>query len=220
MDQEQTRRSLLTIGGAILIFIGYFLPWYSIVFAPPQGFAIVNGQEVAAFTYGYSGLNESATIPGAYFHATMIVVFLVGLFNLIKLTLRPQLANRLIQAIAHFFHSKITGAFANTVQALTHVLISLLWIGFIFTVLIALRFAYPAILSSRLGGGADVTQAAHDVSIHFGIGLIFLLAGLIVSGLAVLKHILIVWAGSIVTLIILVVIHSPSLGPFLQSLGF
>lgn len=54
----------VVFAGAVLALIGFFLPWYSVVFAPPGGSVTVHHTTVHAFSFTYNGLTESGTTPG------------------------------------------------------------------------------------------------------------------------------------------------------------
>jgi len=220
VDDVRKKRALLACVGGVLAFAGYYLPWYSVVFAPPGGYAIVLGQQVSAFTYGFSGLNQSNTTSSTLLHPTIIAMLLVGLFDLFKLTLSPASANKAIHYTAQLFQSHITGGIVDSIQALAHVILSFSWIAFLFLWLGLGTIAFPAIFANTLGGGADALRASHYYTLHFGIGLIFMFAGLIISGIAIFQKIAIVVGLLLVVLIVLLVIHSPYLGQFFHFLGF
>jgi hypothetical protein len=220
MDQVQKKRALLAFAGGVLAFAGYYLPWYSVVFAPPGGYAIVIGQQVSAFTYAFSGLNQSNTTSSALLHPTIIAMLLVGLFDLFKLTLSPASANKAIHITAKIFQSHITGSIVDSIQALAHVIVSFSWIAFLFLYLGLGTIAFPIIFANNLGGGADAIRASHYFTLHFGIGLIFILTGLIISGIAIFQKIAIVVGLLLVVLIVLVLFHSAYLGQFFHFLGF
>lgn len=220
MDQERKKRTLLTIVGSMLILAGYYLPWYSLVFEPPGGSATVAGQQLFAFTYAFSGLNSPKTTTTELLYPLILATFLIGLFNLIKLILQPNIANAVIHKIAAFFQSPITGGIVDSIQALTHIIVSLAWVAFLFLYIGMGKIAIPYIIASDWGGGADAIQASHSLSVHFGIGLICILVGLIVSGIAIFRTVAIYAVLFLVTLIVLAIIHSPYLGSFLHLLGF
>lgn len=43
MDPEERQHIFATMIGSFLILVGYYLPWYSLVFEPPGGYAWLNG---------------------------------------------------------------------------------------------------------------------------------------------------------------------------------
>lgn len=220
MDQERRKRALLTIGGSMLIFAGYYLPWYSLVFDPPGGSATIAGQQLVAFTYAFSGLNSPKTTTTELLHPLILVTFLIGLFNLIKLSLRLGIANKVIHKIAAFFNSPITGSILDSIQALAHIIVSLAWVAFLFLYIGLGKVAIPNIVANDWGGGADAIQASHSLSVHFGIGLLCILVGLIVSGIAIFRTIAIYATLFLVVLIVLAILHSTYLGSFFHLLGF
>lgn len=220
MKQEQRKQALLTLVGCALIFTGYYLPWYSLVFDPPGGSATVAGQQLFAFTYAFSGLNSPKTTTTELLYPLILTTFLVGLFNLIKVILPDEVAGKVIDRIAAFFHSRITGSIVDSIQALAHILVALAWVAFLFLYIGLGRIAVPNMIANDWGGGADAIQASHSLSVHFGIGLLCILFGLIVSGMAIFRAIAFYAVLIVVAIIVLAIIHSPYLGSLFHLLGY
>jgi len=219
----QGGRVLLSLVGAALALGGYFLPWYTFVFAPPHGYYIINGEENTAFTYAYSGLNPvaTATSSAGLLHTTVISMIVIGIINVIRLIPLPEaVTNKAIEILAGIFHSNITGTALSLVQALGHIILSLLLIAFLVLVVGLEHIAGPALIANRLGGGPDAVAASQYVSFHFGIGLFVMLTGFVIGGLAVLKEIAIVVAILVVVMLALLLFHPSALGSFFHLLGF
>jgi hypothetical protein len=219
----QGGRVVIALVGGVLALAGYFLPWYSFVFAPPHGYFIINGEENTAFTYAYSGLNPvaTATSSAGLLHTTVISLIVIGVINVIRLIPLPEVVtNKAIEIVAGIFHSNITGTVLNLIQALGHIILSLLLIAFLVLVVGLEHIAGPALIANRLGGGPDAVAASQYVSFHFGIGLFVMLAGFVIGGLAVLKEIAIVVGILLVVIIALVLFHPTALGSFFHLLGF
>ena len=220
MDQVNKKAALLSLVGGILVFIGYYLPWYSIVFAPPGGYTILAGQQVSAFTYAYSGLNTSNTTTYILLHPLTITLLLLGLFDLTALIFAAKTADQVNGFIEFLFKSKGPKTIKDFLQALAHVTVSFLWVAFLFLYLGLGKLAFPGMFADSMGGGTDAIRASHYFSLHFGIGLIFILVGLIASAIAVFQKVAIVAVIFLIVLVFLACTHSPHLAQFLQYLGF
>lgn len=146
---------------------------------------------------------------------------MIGIINVIRLIPLPEVVTiKAIEIVAAIFHSNITGTVLNSIQALGHIVLSLLLIAFLVLVIGLEHIAGPALVAHRLGGGPDAVAASQYVSFHFGIGLFVMLTGFVIGGLAVLKEIAIVIAILVVVIIALALFHPSGLGSFFHLLGF
>lgn len=220
MDQTGRKRSILLLTGCALLCVGYYLPWYSLVFSPPAGYVIANGQNVYAFTYATSGLNSGVNTTSELLHPLILATFLIGLFHLAKATLSPQAANQVVRQVGHFFHSKITGSITDCLHALVHILIALAWLAFLFLYIGLLIFAGPKLFGSQLGSGSFAHQVDSYVSIHIGIGMLTMFTGLLLSGITLFRYVAINVLLIILAWIITAVFHLPYFGELLHLLGY
>lgn len=211
---------MLLLLGCACICTGYYLPWYSIVFAPPAGYIIANGQEIYGFTYATSGLNAGVNTTTQLLYPLILTTFLLGLFNLARATLSPEAANQVIQKIGGFFHSKITGGIADCLHALVHIMIALAWLAFLFLYIGLLSSEGPKLFASRLESGDFANQIYHYVSIHMGIGMLSMFAGLLISGITLLRYVAATVVLIILAWIITAVFHLSYFGELLHLLGY
>lgn len=222
MEHKGVAPALMTFVGSVIAFIGYYLPWQSIVFAPPHGFLIINGVEQTAFTYALSGLNpsEAATSSAQFLHATLITLLLIGIADFLKLFLSEDAASHVLKVISSIAHSPVTETTLGFIQAFVHALQAFLIVAF-FTLYISMEhLIFPTLVANHLGGGADAVQAGQYASIHLGIGLLAMLVGLAIAGLAVWRKIAVVVGILIVVGIALAIFHSSALGSFFHLMGF
>ena len=220
MDPEERKHILMTMIGSFLILVGYYLPWYSLVFEPPGGYAWLNGLKYYAFTYGFSGLNVSQTTTTELLLPLIWTTLLLCLFDVISLVLPSSSAKGVISVIDSIVKSKGIRYFKDILQALAHVLVALAWIAFVIIYLSFLRGIIPGMFASNIGGSADAIGASHYVSVHFGIGLILMFVGLLVTVIALFRKVAVMASIVGVLLIFLACTHSPYLGLLLHRLGY
>lgn len=220
MDQTGRMRSILLLTSCVFICAGYYLPWYSLVFSPPGGYAVISGQQIYSFTYAMSGLNSGITTTSELLYPLILITFLIGLFHLAKATLSPQAANQVIQKVGQFFKSKITGSVTDCLHALVHILIALAWLSFLFLYIGMLSFAAPKLFANQWGTGADAMKAAQYMSVHFGIGMISLFSGLLIAAITLFRYVAINVLLIILAWIITSVLHLPYFGELLHLLGY
>ena len=185
------------IAGKILILIGFFIPWYWVVFSPPHGSVLVNGAIMKASTFTESGLVERSSDGGKILFGAIAAgagLAVAGLTN--------------ARDVARFLHAGI------------HLLLAYAVLAFVWLELAFWNTGFRADFVNQAGRTQSAVDASRYVSGHLGVGLIILTVGMIITGAALIKQILI-WLGLIILIVIALAIFDKSaLGSFFHWLNF
>ncbi len=86
MPEDENNHLGMTIGGAILAFIGLFLPLLIVTYTPLGGSAIVYGQRISAFTDVISGWQFASAAPYFKLLPSIIILFTADGISIIPTT--------------------------------------------------------------------------------------------------------------------------------------
>lgn len=220
MDQTGRKSSFLLLISCTLVCAGYYLPWYSVVFSPPGGYAVVSEQRIYAFTYAISGLNSGVNTTSELLLPLIQTTFFIGIFYLAKTILSTQSANQVIQKMGHLLHAKITSSFTNSLHALVQTLIALAWLAFLLVYMSIVSAFAPALFVNQWGTGPDAAQAAHYISVHIGIGMLSMILGSLICGITLFRYVAVNVLLILLAWIITTALHLPYFGELLHLLGY
>jgi MFS family permease len=185
------------IAGKVLILVGFFIPWYWVVFSPPHGSALVNGAIMKASTFTESGLVERSSDGGKILIGAIAagaVLAVVGLTS--------------------------AGHVARFLHAGTHLILAYAVLAFVWLQLAFWNTGFRADFVNQAGRTQSAIAASRYVSGHLGVGLVILTVGMIFTGAALIKQILI-WLGLFILVVIALAIFDKSaLSSFFHWLDF
>ncbi len=174
------------IAGKVPILIGFFLPWYWVAFSPPNGSTVVNGAIMKASTFTESGLVERSSDGGKILLGVITagaVLAVAGLTSAGPIARFPHAGFHLVLAYAVLAFVWLQLAFWNT--------------------------GFRADFVNQAGRTQSAIDASRYVSGSLGAGLIILTVGMILTGAALLKQILI-WLGLVILIVIALSIFDKS----------
>jgi hypothetical protein len=201
MDEEGEK--WVAAAGLALFTAGFFIPWYTVTFSPPHGYAVVGDYNVLAGSYTTNGLHT-----GLYLGIgdTALRVCLIAL---VPITLS-------------YFIPPLDGArgVVKVLHAFAHITVSA---GVVALALLDLAFwnlGFRTEFTNQFGGIPSAVTASQYIHGHLGIGIFLLTAGLIVTAFVVIKQIGSVLGVLLIVCIAVWIIHSAWLIPIGHWIGF
>lgn len=180
-------RAVLTLVGALTILIGFNLPWFSEIFAPPGGTLTLSGLRVDAFVYSSNGFAfynsdfaNNSTL-GSALHLALSSLFIIGLIELSELI--PYAGTKQLIVIAQkVLHSQATKGTLSVLKLIAALILLWGWLGFAYLDFIGLSDQYQASFEYQLGGGSPAMQAAQYLNYKIGFGYWLTIIGIVIGG--------------------------------------